>query len=942
VTKKTTKKKAKKVAKKTTKKKATKKKTKVAKKKSKRKTVTRKKTGGAASATVEAVDEEQEIGFADAIQQEATADRAAVEGKAGRGAKAAKRPSTVGVGAGDDDAGSFGAGFGGGILDEEDIASDSESAASAPKRKSKVATSSRPSTKKTERRSRPARASDDTFFAFDDDDEIGVEEAPAIVEDDEFDDEIEDDVDDTEDAEFIDDDVDDVEYDDDDEGFDNAIDEDDEDEEEPFAIDTDDDGDDFLSGFDFDDEDDDAPKNTRGRSSKPQMGSSTGKDNKRRRSRKERLAEEEEVVEKVAGQRRSKLEDLASGKPSREKTQKSRPTDDDRGEDDRKGRRGRGRRDRDSRSHENDEAAIVDFDEVESLEPAKRKTQQSDERGKRGRGAPKSASKPVPNFAPAGDDEDCQMLINMIDGEECRIAVLKGGRLDELYIERAASSSNVGNIYKGRVTNIEPSIQAAFVDFGQPAHGFLHISDLHPQYFDAERSSDLEMVGKKTPRKQRPPIQSCLKRGQEVIVQVIKEGIGTKGPTLSSYISIPGRFVVMMPGMEQLGVSRKIEDEEQRRKMRDMLGQLSLPKDMGFIVRTAGIDRTKRDLQRDLNYLSRLWKRVDTRIKKVPAPASLYKESDLVIRTIRDVYDSSLKKVIVDSESVGARVSDFLSIASPRSTDVVEIYDGDEPLFHRYGIEKEITQLYSKNVPLPCGGSLVIEQTEAMVAVDVNSGKFRVHEDAEETSFHVNCEAVDELARQLRLRDLGGLVVVDLIDMGLEKNRRAIEKRMSDALKKHKERAKVLRISRFGLLEMTRQRQGPSITRNMYNTCPRCLGSGRLKAPESVAIDAMRRIHIAASQEGVARIDLRTSNSVANDLLNRKRRTLVDMESKRDLEVRIQGVDSFSIDTIEVTAADNRGRDIPLAIATGDQARRQDRGGRTRGGRGRRGGRRSR
>lgn len=938
MTKKTTKKKAKKVAKKTTKKKATKKKTKATKKKSKRKTVTKKKTGSAATATVEAVDEEQEIGFADAIQQEATADRVAVEGKTGRGGKNVKRSSTVSVGVAenDGDTDSFGVGFGGGILDDGDIGGDADGDAAPPKRKSKTAATKRATTGKTERRPRPTRASDDTFFAFDDDDEINVEAAPAIVEDEEF----EDDVDEADAAEFIDDDVDDVEYDDDDEGFDDAVEE--EDDDDQFAVDTDDDADDFLSGFDLDDEDDGSAKNARGRSSTSQAGGSAGKDNKRRRSRKQRLAEEEEVVEKVAGQRRSKLEDLASGKPSREKTQKSRPTDDDRGEDDRRGRRSRGRRDRDSRAKESDEAAIVDFDEVENREPPKQKSQQTDERGKRGRGAPKSASKPVASFAPSGDDEDCQMLINMIDGEECRIAVLKGGRLDELYIERAASSSNVGNIYKGRVTNIEPSIQAAFVDFGQPAHGFLHISDLHPQYFDAERSSDLEMVGKKTPRKHRPPIQSCLKRGQEVIVQVIKEGIGTKGPTLSSYISIPGRFVVMMPGMEQLGVSRKIEDEEQRRKMRDLLGQLSLPKDMGFIVRTAGIDRTKRDLQRDLNYLSRLWKRVDSRIKKVPAPASLYKESDLVIRTIRDVYDSSLKKVIVDSESVGARVSEFLSIASPRSTDVVEIYDGDEPLFHRYGIEKEITQLYSKNVPLPCGGSLVIEQTEAMVAVDVNSGKFRVHEDAEETSFHVNCEAVDELARQLRLRDLGGLVVVDLIDMGLEKNRRAIEKRMSDALKKHKERAKVLRISRFGLLEMTRQRQGPSITRNMYNTCPRCLGSGRLKAPESVAIDAMRRIHIAASQEGVARIDLRTSNSVANDLLNRKRRTLVDMESKRDLEIRIQGVDSFSIDTIEVTAADNRGRDIPLAIATGDQARRQDRGGRTRGGRGRRGGRRSR
>jgi ribonuclease E len=557
------------------------------------------------------------------------------------------------------------------------------------------------------------------------------------------------------------------------------------------------------------------------------------------------------------------------------------------------------------------EVAPLDFDALDAEErddeiPAVKSAAKEPERPRAGPAAKFDSSSQAVAAAPR------EMLINAAEPEECRIALLSGGRLDELYIERAAAASNVGNIYKGIVTKVEPSIQAAFIDFGLPAQGFLHISDLHPRFFP-DSKGEAEIVGMKMPRRHRPPIQNCLKRGDKVIVQVIKEGIGTKGPTLSSYISIPGRFLVMMPGMEQLGVSRKIEDEEQRRKMREALSQLSLPKEMGFIMRTAGADRTKRDLQRDLNFLSRLWKQVDKRIKQERAPTEIYRESDLVIRTIRDVYDSSLHRIVVDSPTVANRVRQFLAIASPRSQDIVEVYEGPEPLFHRYGIEAEIDRLHLKTVPLPCGGSLVIEQTEALVAIDVNSGRFRIPDNAEETAYRVNLEAADEIARQLRLRDLGGLIICDLIDMGQDRHRRTIERRISEALRKHKERAKVLRISKFGLMEMTRQRQRQSFNHSVFQECPRCGGSGRVKAPESVALEVMRRIRLASQSEGVARIDVRVSNSVAGDLLNRKRLQLADLERRSGQTIRIQAVEGFAVNQVVISCSDRLGREVHQA-----------------------------
>jgi len=504
-----------------------------------------------------------------------------------------------------------------------------------------------------------------------------------------------------------------------------------------------------------------------------------------------------------------------------------------------------------------------------------------------------------------------QMLINVSAGDECRVAILEHGRLEELFIERASTQSHVGNIYKGRVTNVEPSIQAVFVDFGLPKNGFLHISDVQPQYFP-DRQGELEEVGRKIPRHHRPPIQRCFRRGQELIVQITKEGVGTKGPTLTTYLSIPGRFLVMMPGMNRHGVSRKIEDEAARRQMRETLAQLDLPAKMGFILRTAGLGRSKRDLQRDLHYLSRLWRTVVQRVKDLPAPAELYQESDLVTRTIRDVYTGDFQRILVDDAETARRAREFLQIAMPRSKAVVDLYSEREPLFHRFGIEDEIERINVRHVPLPSGGSLVIDSTEALVAIDVNSGRFRTLADAEETAFRINVEAAEEIARQLRLRDLGGLIVCDFIDMRLDRHKRTVERALRDALKKHKERARILKMSAFGIIEMTRQRQGPSMKRNTYFDCRHCKGSGLVKMPESVMLDVMRIVQLAAHHEQIRRVTVTVASDVAFLILNAKRAVLNEIEAATGKTVIISGDPGFTSDQIDYVAEDIRGQKVAI------------------------------
>lgn len=509
-----------------------------------------------------------------------------------------------------------------------------------------------------------------------------------------------------------------------------------------------------------------------------------------------------------------------------------------------------------------------------------------------------------------------EMLINA-ENEECRIAVIEDNQLEELYLERVSLASHVGNIYKGRVTNVEKSIQAAFIDFGLPKQGFLHVSDLHPQYFPSKKAvstESVESVGRKQSRRDRPPIQNCLKRGQEIIVQVIKEGVGTKGPTLTSYISLPGRFLIMMPGMRRAGVSRKIEGEEDRRQLKDLLESLKPPKNYGFIVRTAGLGRSKRDIRADLNYLVRLWKAVDKRVKSEKAPCELYRESDLVIRTIRDVFSSDIAQIITDSSNVAARIRDFLKAAMPRSLRKVKLYEGNEPLFHHYKIEPEIDKIHNRRVALPSGGSLVIDQTEAFVAIDVNSGKSRSHGNAEAMAYNTDKEAALEIARQLRLRDLGGLIICDFIDMLDSRHRREVERVLREAMKTDRANSKSLRMSQFGIIEMTRQRLRPSLSSSVYEECPYCNGAGLVKSAQSVTLDAMRALKSVLNHEEVATVELRLSPPAAHHLQNANRQWLAELEESSGRTIAILPDDACGQDEFQFNCQDARGSKVAVKI----------------------------
>ena len=499
-----------------------------------------------------------------------------------------------------------------------------------------------------------------------------------------------------------------------------------------------------------------------------------------------------------------------------------------------------------------------------------------------------------------------EMLINFAEADECRIAVVQDGSLEELYIERPSLASRVGNIYKGKVVNIEGAIQAAFVDFGVGKNGFLHISDLHPRYFMRKGHDYTEHIGKRKALRERPPIQQCLRRGQDVIVQVTKEGINTKGPTLSTYLSLPGKYLVMMPWMHNLGVSQKIEDEQERARLRAILEEVHLPEKAGFILRTASRGCSKKEVQKDLAYISRLFRAIQKRIDAVQAPAELYRESDLVIRTMRDIFNSNVSRIICDSEIVARRINDFLAIVQPRMRKRVTYYDGRVPLFHKYKIEDEIRKIHSNRVELKSGGSIVVEQTEALVAIDVNSGRYRRHESAEQTALKINLEAAKEIARQLKLRDLGGLIICDFIDMRDGKNRREVERAFRAALRDDRARSRVLRISAFGIIEMTRQRVRPSLQLSTYLKCPYCKGTGMVKSPESAAIEIIRILNMAAAGNDVRRIELSVSPSVADFLLNRRRAVITRIEADGRKQIIIRPDETCPAEQYKITCFDDR------------------------------------
>ncbi len=522
-----------------------------------------------------------------------------------------------------------------------------------------------------------------------------------------------------------------------------------------------------------------------------------------------------------------------------------------------------------------------------------------------------------------------EMLINVLQPEESRIAILENGVLEELYVERNSQGHIVGNIYKGKVVNLEPSIQAAFIDFGIGRNGFLHVSDVEYEYYkhlipEDQRKNyeggEAPTGGRHKPKlnersvRNKPSIQDIFKRGSEVLVQVIKEGVGSKGPTLSTYISIPGRYVVLMPALQRVGVSRKIEDDDARKALRTVLRELSPPEGVGFIVRTAGLNRTRKELQRDLNYLLRLWRMIVRRIRKTPGPAEIHEESDMVTRNIRDIYTPEIDTIWIDEPQAYERIREFMRVVLPRHVNHVKLYEGKEPLFAHHGIEEEIVKIQNKVVPLKGGGSIVIDQTEALVAIDVNSGTFRLDDNAEETAYQVNLRAAEEIARQIRLRDLGGVIVNDFIDMREERHRRGVEKALRDAVKRDRARTKVLRISPFGLIEMTRQRIRPSLRRSVYEDCPCCAGVGQVKTTESVAIEAVRLMISAAHRERCSEVRIELHQRVADYLHNRKRKEITRIEDEAGITVRIDARHDVGPEHMNVRSVDASGVETRVMI----------------------------
>ena len=499
-----------------------------------------------------------------------------------------------------------------------------------------------------------------------------------------------------------------------------------------------------------------------------------------------------------------------------------------------------------------------------------------------------------------------EMLINVAQGEECRVAVLQDGSLEELYMEREDSHSSVNNIYMGKIVNIESSIQAAFVDYGEERHGFLHVSDIHPRCYSTDEAK--EKIGRRTGVRQRPPIQKCIKRGQKIVVQVVKEGVGTKGPAVTTYVSLPGKYLVLMPWMDKVGVSQKIDNEESRDRLKKIISELEKPEDAGFIIRTAGENATKRDIEADLKYLTLLWGSIKKRMQNKTTPSEIYRESDLAIRAVRDVFNSSVTRIVCDSDVVSERIRDYFAITQPRYKKRVSYYNSPEPLFHKYWIEDAVSKIKLRKVELKSGGSIVIEQTEALVSIDVNSGKSRKFRDIEDTAFQTNLEAAKEIARQLRLRDLGGIIVCDFIDMESAVNRKNVEKALREEMKPDRAKCRMLKMSQFCLIEMTRQRMRPSLERSLFCCCPVCNGSGLVKCAESVAIEILREMQISLANNRCNRVVVNCSIDVAEYLLNNKRNCISKAENDSEKIIEIKYSAEMKGEEFIISCLDERGR----------------------------------
>ncbi|MBA3581735.1 MAG: Rne/Rng family ribonuclease [Gammaproteobacteria bacterium] len=470
-----------------------------------------------------------------------------------------------------------------------------------------------------------------------------------------------------------------------------------------------------------------------------------------------------------------------------------------------------------------------------------------------------------------------RMLINATQSEELRVALVDGQKLYDLDIEVPAREQKKANIYKGRITRIEPSLEAVFVDYGSERHGFLSFKEISANYLDQNGSDENTRVS----------VKDSIKEGQEIIVQVDKEERGNKGAALTAKVGLAGRYLVLMPTDPRAGgVSRRIEGDD-RSEIREALTEITIPEGMGVIVRTAGVGRSAEELQWDLDYLVNVWTAVTTAATERAAPFLIYQESNVIIRALRDHYRSDIGEILIDEEAIFHQAQNFLKQVMPRDLRKLKRYIDPVPLFNRFQIESQIESAFEREVTLPSGGAIVIDHTEALISIDINSARATKGADIEETALNTNLEAADEVARQLRLRDLGGLVVIDFIDMTSNRNQREVENRLKNALKIDRARVQIGRISRFGLLEMSRQRLRPSLGESSQMTCPRCHGHGSIRGAESLALAMLRLIEEEAMKDNTARVVAQCPVEVATFLVNEKRQIVVDIESRNKVDVLI-------------------------------------------------------
>jgi len=464
-----------------------------------------------------------------------------------------------------------------------------------------------------------------------------------------------------------------------------------------------------------------------------------------------------------------------------------------------------------------------------------------------------------------------RILFNASHAEELRLAIVDGQKLLDLDIESAHYHQKKGNIYKGKVTRVEPSLEAAFIDYGTERQGFLPLKEISRLYFkDYDDRTPMGQVR----------IKDVIKEGQELVVQVDKEERGTKGAALTTFISLAGRYLVLMPNNPRGGgISRRIEGEE-RAELREAISQLNIPRDYSVIARTAGIGRGAEELQWDLDYLVALWDAISKAATERAAPFLIYQESNLVVRAVRDYLRPDIGEILVDSQDIYERMQKFVQQVAPQSADRLKLYQDETPLFSRFQIENQIETAFSREVRLPSGGAIVFDKTEALVTIDVNSSRATKGADIEETALNTNLEAAEEVARQLRLRDLGGLIVIDFIDMTPERNRREVENRLQESLKMDRARVQVGRISRFGLLEMSRQRLRPALGETSSLVCPRCRGTGHIRNVPSVALYVLRLVQEEAMKENTAAVHVHLPVETATYLLNEKRHEVSQIESR--------------------------------------------------------------